>query len=1759
MSTTLEEWYQNAYTRRVDLVGDYAGAELFLVEGDSILLHEFSDPHLDFNDNGFQLLHAAYNVEFFLKRLIARNCKFHVAFFDDHEELCVPATATASNRQKYLLARAAIIRHLKLNVTDEFPTFTFPSASCTEFQEYLQDTGMYFVMCHDGAHSSDASKSHLRYFMHFLVARGYNIALLNGIEFHDSKIMTLVLEDRRHGADFPRPPRIYANGADTTNSADTTSVNKNGINALLKLGDEQLSEREVLSLLCLAQLSKENAIPAEAAFLFIFHTAILAHAPLAGRCFISENCSPETVDLVNRITNCASALLKVPEVVQYLDNQTAKRDLVDFIDVRLLTALSHHKDWLFAKLVGSGPVVKRFQMLASVLKKLLAANELPPAAFTAPNGEAVANGISTHIEPSQSARLISILPFAHPVFDGILSPIHLSIDTASTVELSTATSQIFSELSHWHNSKKPLVQQGHQVQKLTFWANKRNQRFMAEMTAYAASLTNAAGKVLEPETIIVKSGSKPSSSSQKENRQPAKKEAKSGAKPGATNKKGGKAAALEAAATTKAKKVNQEEAKFFSAWDSYCREFQKVDTPVEKYIKADKYLNGLSKQGTAVVGSELELFKMICLFDIWVESRSKVEKNSATKSSDTSSLPAIGYIAIIWDIATRLSRDHSSTAKTVAVAINDMLSSLGLPTLTFTEQTSARQLPFKVPFASKTSKSKQPNTHTSISQDPRVFQVQHCGPYFDRSFDAAPDARVPFQPDGWQRRVLDAIDEDKSLLVLAPTSAGKTFISFYAMKQVLEADDDGVLVYVAPTKALVNQIAAEVQARFSKNIKHAGRSVWGIHTRDYRINNPTGCQVLVTVPHILQIMLLAPSNAERKSSWSNRIRRIIFDEVHCIGQAEDGLIWEQLLLLAPCPIIALSATVGNPEDLGAWLRSTQKAIGKEFVTIQHHTRYSDLRKYVYNPPQQFGFSPMKQRKTIAVPGLDNSPAFGFFNPVASLVDRSRGIPEDLAMEARDCYALYKSLSAHQNDNFKLNSNLDPAKALPEVIRKPDILKWEKSLKDVLRQWMKDPKSPFESVLNDLSKTAAQMTVRESNSPLSAAMRRVDTGSISSTTLPLLLDLHEKDALPAILFNYDRYYCEKIAKTVMSELQNAEDSWKSESTIWQKKLAAYQEWKDMQEKAASKAKKAPSAKQKGKKQKNDEDGGGDNEDQNDNFDDQSTPMASFDPTAPVDGFHFADWRHLLPSEFDEYRKELSWRGVPAWLVEALTRGIGVHHAGMNRKYRQVVEMLFRKGFLKVVVATGTLALGINMPCKTVVFSGDSVFLTALNFRQAAGRAGRRGFDVLGNVVFQGISFNKVCRLLSSRLPDLNGHFPITTSLVLRLCTLLHETKNCDFATKAVNGLLSQPRLYLGGTEAKMTVLHHLRFSIEYLRRQSLLAANGAPLNFAGLVSHLYYTENSGFAFHALLKGGYFHEICADVDKRPKDVLHELMVTMAHLFGREPCRQADEEFIEEVVKRSSSIVFLPPMPKAAEVMLREHNAETLSIYRTYVATFVDQHIKDPDRQLPLSRLAIGPDEEANTVSVPGCSTPVRLRSPFVALSGHGDEFKSIHDLCHTVRSGVFLEENVIPHVTLYPQESDAPLNAYLLDFFKHGDVKQLQVANRIQPGNVWFMLNDFSMVLATIVTSLTNFIKAGGDDDLDMSDVRGSGDVAEELAGESKANGKATADDDDEDKSDNATDISLPSWTADGGAGLPHVLKAFEMLKDEFNEKFKAMWA
>ncbi|MET0734151.1 MAG: DUF3516 domain-containing protein [Microbacterium sp.] len=98
------------------------------------------------------------------------------------------------------------------------------------------------------------------------------------------------------------------------------------------------------------------------------------------------------------------------------------------------------------------------------------------------------------------------------------------------------------------------------------------------------------------------------------------------------------------------------------------------------------------------------------------------------------------------------------------------------------------------------------------------------------------------------------------------------------------------------------------------------------------------------------------------------------------------------------------------------------------------------------------------------------------------------------------------------------------------------------------------------------------------------------------------------------------------------------------------------------------------------------------------------------------------------------------GFGKTLSRLVRSGIGVHHAGMLPRYRRLVETLAQRGLLKVICGTDTLGVGINVPIRTVLLTGLAKFdgtrmrqLSAREFHQVAGRAGRAGYDTHGNVV------------------------------------------------------------------------------------------------------------------------------------------------------------------------------------------------------------------------------------------------------------------------------------------------------------------------------------------------------------------------------------------------------------------------------------------
>lgn len=854
--------YRNLSSRRVDLIGDYAGNELFLIDGDSLLLHCFIDQCLDLQ-NGLQLLHAVYAVENFLSHLKRRKCVFKIVFFDANRDLCIPPGVLDGVDARYLLAREAIIRHLQAHLPktkSNLSIFLFENHLDPQFLKFLQEQSPYFLMLHDGAFETPASttvkdktrQAEQRGIILSFIQQGFNIALINELTWRDSKVITVVLEGVRSSKSSELHDCPTLDTPDLLGKADIIDV-RDKIE-VLKSKSPTLSERQILLVLTVGELlRKPNDLPSSTllnlASTLLLHQVLLAHMPLSSRRI--EDCSPEksTRQFLNYAAAIATKIIAHGWSSLFNDASNVC-DIGDFIDGRLFYKVYQ------GEFYTSDLLKQEFKVLSDALQHCFGTVNIqePTTSFR--------NYDKSGGEQPDVCTSSKVLPFSNEVFDAHLSPINLQVENNEAEEPSVASQKIFKEISHWHNANRAMDQKGTIFNKNPYQAERaarRNQLFMAEMRTYAASLTNAVGKSLDPETVVVGSNDPVSTSSIDHDVRPStqanprKDKPKGGAK--AAKKNANKEALLAKAAAEKMKKNDATNEKFLVAWRNSCKDFDNIANPVLRYRKVHTFSLKSQSSWRAIIGPHCELYMLECLLQVWTE----LCRNGQQHHN-------MHIVALMWHHV-RCTIQAETLPPTILKQVQTLMAKVGFSKLLNGSAAAHNR--------KKDNKSELKTTTVdlSVGMEPVTFQLVHCGPFLERSFNANVDARVQFKPDEWQSHVLDYIDADKSVFVVAPTSAGKTFISFYAMQKILRADDDGVLVYVAPTKALVNQIAAEIQARYAKNFKYGGKSVWAIHTRDYRINNPTGCQILVTVPAILQIMLLSPSNAR---SWSTRVRRIIF-------------------------------------------------------------------------------------------------------------------------------------------------------------------------------------------------------------------------------------------------------------------------------------------------------------------------------------------------------------------------------------------------------------------------------------------------------------------------------------------------------------------------------------------------------------------------------------------------------------------------------------------------------------------------------------------------------------------------------------------------------------------------------------------------------------------------------------------------------------------------------------------------------------------
>jgi superfamily II RNA helicase len=148
-----------------------------------------------------------------------------------------------------------------------------------------------------------------------------------------------------------------------------------------------------------------------------------------------------------------------------------------------------------------------------------------------------------------------------------------------------------------------------------------------------------------------------------------------------------------------------------------------------------------------------------------------------------------------------------------------------------------------------------------------------------------------------------------------------------------------------------------------------------------------------------------------------------------------------------------------------------------------------------------------------------------------------------------------------------------------------------------------------------------------------------------------------------------------------------------------------------------------------------------------------------------------------------------------MVSLLEKGIAIHHAGITPVLREMVELLFGKGYIKLLFATETFSIGISFPIKTVLFTDCNKFdgtqsriLYSHEYTQMAGRAGRRGIDTVGHVIhlnnlFRRIDLTSYKLMMQGKPQKLVSKFKVSYSLILSLISI-GDTKFTAFAKRSM---------------------------------------------------------------------------------------------------------------------------------------------------------------------------------------------------------------------------------------------------------------------------------------------------------------------------------------------------------------------------------------
>jgi len=616
-----------------------------------------------------------------------------------------------------------------------------------------------------------------------------------------------------------------------------------------------------------------------------------------------------------------------------------------------------------------------------------------------------------------------------------------------------------------------------------------------------------------------------------------------------------------------------------------------------------------------------------------------------------------------------------------------------------------------------------------------------------------------FRLEKWQCNILEAIDQKRSAVVCAPTSSGKTLLSTYTCKNV-----SGTVLFVLPSEVLVWQVAATYYEFFKGNVTVCTDQItFQEVTGDAQVYIGTPCALERNLSKVRGCAGQEMTKGEREfmilDGGYSQFEYLVLDEVHTLNGPEGDAI-QRIIKSCNCPVLALSATIGNATQLRDWLTHVEKehylsinesGLPEPVLLQEHYARFINLQRYVVT--ESTGKDGRLKQKLIRL------------HPIAAVTpERLTNQPEligALSMTPFDLMDLWKRMRA-----------IFPSTVL-EDLDDPDkfFAQYVDDSKRITLDQTKEYETRLKARLTDLSKSHPDHYERLRKAQLPPPLKA--QADVSEIMYGVVQQLKQNDLIPAIAFQLNTYGAFNMFKTLLKHLESEQNT---EFPTYRKDLIKLaREKAQMRKVAAGQAKRENAAEAE--------------ENAKSGFVDES--LIQEDTTKPHDKYVLSPaGKRLSYNEVEDIMADMKKSGekvdINHALIRGLRRGMAIYTNEVGFScYRRQVQILAGKGRLAVVFSDDALAYGVNMPFRTCIFCGDmGDKLTPLIAQQMQGRAGRRGLDVQGNVVYLGMEWPYIENLMLGQISQVTGKEPRYP--IIELQQILAASNDPDDTKKFIHG-------------------------------------------------------------------------------------------------------------------------------------------------------------------------------------------------------------------------------------------------------------------------------------------------------------------------------------------------------------------------------------